>query len=88
MEYPVLPPMNVSEETVNQYIERVLENSHEWKDLEGVQMTMNGIDEGDQIIRANDIYIRSLYLCLGKALASHTEQAKAHAASMREAAHT
>ncbi len=77
--------MDVSEETVNQYIERVLSHSHKWKDDEGFHMTLQEIDVEDKIIRSNYRYVRMLYLRLGKALEPHTEITRAHAATMKEA---
>ncbi len=87
-EYPELSPMEASEETVNQYIERVLASSHKWSNDEGVHKTLMEIDIEDNIVRAHDKYVRMLYLRLGNALQPHTKIAKAHAATMKEAAFT
>jgi hypothetical protein len=46
------------------------------------------IDIEDNIVRAHDKYVRMLYLRLGNALQPHTKIAKAHAATMKEAAFT
>jgi hypothetical protein len=73
---------------LDHYIERGLSSSHKWKDDEGVHKTLMEIDIEDNIIRGNDKYVRMLYLRLGKALEPHTKIAKAHAATMKEAAFT
>jgi hypothetical protein len=88
-EYPEFTPIEASEEIVDQYIERVLESSHKWSNNEGVRKTLMEIDiEDKNIVRAHDKYVRMLYLRLGKALEPHTKIAKAHAATMKEAAFT
>jgi hypothetical protein len=87
-EYPELTPIDVSEEIVDEYIDRVLSSSHKWNNEEGVHKTLMEIDIEDNIIRGNDKYVRMLYLRLGKALEPHTKIAKAHAATMKEAAFT
>jgi hypothetical protein len=84
-EYPKLEPIEVSQSDLEEHIERVLVNSHKWTDTKGVRLTLDEINEADQIIRINDEYIRSLYFRLGKALEPHTAAAKEHAASMKEA---
>ncbi len=84
-EFPKLEPIEVTQSDLEEYIERVLLSSHEWTDTKGVRLTLDEINEADQIIRVNDEYIRSLYFCLGKALEPHTAAAKEHAVSMKEA---
>ncbi len=49
---------------------------------------MDEINETDQIIRINDEFTRSLFFRLGKSLEPHTDMAKQHVASMKEAANT
>jgi hypothetical protein len=80
--------IDVSEEEMDQYIERVLKDSHKWNDTEGVNKTLQEIDLEDKIVRHNDRYLRMIYLRLGKALHLHTGIAKAHAATMKEVAFT
>jgi hypothetical protein len=87
-EHPKLDPMEVSKSDMEEYIERVLANSHKWKDVQGVRLTLDEINETDQIIRVNDDYVRSLYFRLGRALEPHTALAKEHAMFMKEAANT
>ena len=87
-DFPKLEPMEISQSDLEEYIERVLANSHKWTDTKGVRLTLDEINEADRIIRVNDEYIRSLYLRLGKALEPHTATAKEHAASMKEALNT
>ncbi len=80
--------MEVTLSDIEEYIERVLTHSHKWIVTKGVQLTLNEINEADQIIRINDEFVRSLFFRLGKSLEPHTDMAKQHAASMREAANT
>ncbi len=87
-EFPEFSNVDVSEEEMDQYIERVLKDSHKWKDTEEVDRTLQEIDLDDKIVRHNDRYFRMIYLRLGKALHLHTGIAKAHAATMKEAAFT
>ncbi len=87
-EFPELNHVDVSEEEMDQYIERVLKDSHKWKNTEGVNKTLQEIDLEDKIVRGNDRYLRMIYLRLGNALHLHTGIAKAHAATMKEAAFT
>ena len=78
----------ISDDEIDQYLERVLKDSHKWKDTEGVGKTLQEIDIEDKVIRSNDRFLRMVYLRLGQALHLHTEVAKAHAATMKEAAFT
>ena len=87
-EFPEFKAVDVSDEEIDLYIERVLKDSHKWKDTEGVNKTLQDIDLEDKIVRGNDRYLRMVYLRLGKAVHLHAGIAKAHAASMKEAAFT
>jgi hypothetical protein len=87
-EFPKFSHIDVSEEEMDHYIERVLKNSHKWQDTEEVNKTLQAIDLEDQIVRHNDKYLRMVYLRLGKAVHLHAGIAKEHAASMKEAAFT
>ena len=80
--------MEVSISDIEEYIEQVLTHSHKWIDIKSVRLTLDEINEEDQIIRINDEFTRSLFFRLGKSLEPHTDMAKQHAASMREAANT
>ena len=87
-DYPKLSPIEVSEEEMDRHIERVLKDSHRWKDTEEVNKALQAIDLEDEIVRGNDKYLRMVYLRLGQALHLHAGIALEHRASMREAAHT
>jgi hypothetical protein len=87
-EFPEFKVVDVSDEEIDQYIERVLKDSHKWKNTEGVNKTLQEMDLEDKIVRGNDRYLRAIYLRLGNALHVHTGIAKAHAATMKEAAFT
>jgi len=87
-DYPKLSFIDVSEEEMDRHIERVLENSHRWKDTEDVNKAWQAIDLEDEIVRGNDKYLRMVYLRLGQALHLHAGIANEHRASMSEAAHT
>ncbi len=73
---------------MDRYIERVLKDSHKWKDTEEISKTLQEIDLEDKIVRHNDKYLRMIYLRLGKALHLHTGIAKEHAATMKQAVFT
>ncbi len=85
-EFPEFKVVDVSDEEIDLYIERVLKDSHKWKDTEGVNRTLREIDLEDTIVRGNDRYLRMVYLRLGNALHLHASISKAHAATMKEAA--
>jgi hypothetical protein len=87
-EFPEFKALDVSDEEIDQHIERVLKDSHKWKNTEGVNKTLQEIDLEDKILRGNDRYLRAVYLRLGNALHLHAGIAKEHAASMKEAAFT
>ncbi len=87
-EFPEFSHIDVSEEEMDRYIERVLKDTHKWKDTEEIIKTLQEIDLEDKIVRYNDKYLRMVYLRLGKALHFHTGIAKEHAATMKEAAFT
>ncbi len=56
--------MEVSISDMEENIERVLTHSHEWIDTNGVRLTLDEINEKDQIIRINDEFTRSLFFRL------------------------
>ncbi len=85
---PKIVVMEVSRCDIEEYIERVLTHKHKWIDTKGVRLTLDEINETDKIIRINDEFTRSLFFRLGKSLEPHTDMAKQHAASMKEAAST
>ena len=88
-EFPVINAIEeVSDEEMDQYLERILKDSHKWKDTDGVSKTLQEIDINDKVIRTHDRFLLTVYLRLGQALHLHTEVAKAHAATMKEAAFT
>jgi hypothetical protein len=59
-EFPEFNNIDVSEEEMDQYIERVLKDSHKWKDTEGVNKTLQEINLEDKIVRHNDRYLRMI----------------------------
>jgi hypothetical protein len=87
-DHPELTSIDSTEDNLDHYIERVLSSSHKWNNDEGVHKPLMEIDIEDNIIKRNDKYVRMLYLRLGKALEPHSKIAKAHAATMKEAAFT
>jgi hypothetical protein len=88
-EFPVISTIEeVSDEEMDQYLERVLKDSHKWKDTDGVSKTLQEIEIKDKVIRTHDRFLLTIYLRLGQALHLHTGVAKAHAQTMREAAFT
>jgi hypothetical protein len=46
--FPEFTDIAVSEEEMDQYIERVLKDSHKWKGTEGVNKTLQEIDLEDK----------------------------------------
>ena len=88
-EFPEMKTIEeISDDDIDQYLERVLKESHKWKDTDGVSKTLQEIDIEDKVIRSHDRFLLTVYLRLGQALHLHTEVAKAHAATMKEAAFT
>jgi hypothetical protein len=85
-EFPDLTSVDPDIKEIDKYIEDVLAHSHKWKDQKDVKCTMDEIDLKDQMARFNCKYTQNLCLRLGKTRAPHLEVAKAHAASMKEAA--
>jgi hypothetical protein len=53
-EFQEFKVLDVSDEEIDQYIERVLKDSHKWKNTEGVNKTLQEIDLEDKIVRGND----------------------------------
>jgi hypothetical protein len=86
--YPKVVQLDVAEEEIPAYIERMLKDSHKWKDEKDVLASIEEIDEEDKIVRTTDKFVRNLFLRLGQALDPQMEVAKAHAASMEEAANS
>jgi hypothetical protein len=66
--FPEFIDVAVSEEEIDQHIERVLKDSHKWTDTEGVNKTLQEINLEDKIVRGNDRYLRMINLRLGKAV--------------------
>jgi hypothetical protein len=84
--YPKVLHFDVAEEEISAYIDRMLKDSHKWKDEGDVLASTEKIEEEDKIVRTTDKFVRNLFLRLGQALDPQMEVAKAHAASMEEAA--
>jgi hypothetical protein len=86
--YPKVLHFDVAEEEISAYIDRMLKDSHKWKDERDVLASTEQIEEEDKIVRTTDKFVRNLFLRLSQALDPQMEVAKAHAASMEEAANS
>ncbi len=85
-EYPKIVQLDIEDEEIPAYVERFLKDGHKWKEEKDVLASIEEIDEEDKIVRTTDKFVRYLFLFLGQALDPQTEVAKAHAASIEEAA--
>jgi hypothetical protein len=85
-EYPKIVQLDIEDEEIPAYIERLLKDGHKWKEEKDMLAPIEEIDEEDKIVRTTDKFVRHLFLRLGQALDPQMEVAKAHAASMEEAA--
>jgi hypothetical protein len=85
-EYPKVVQIDIEDEEIPAYIERLLKDGHKWKEEKDVLASIEEIDEEDKIVRTTDKFVRHLFLRLGQALDPQMEVAKAHASSMMEAA--
>jgi hypothetical protein len=85
-EYPKIVQLDIEDEEIPAYIERLLKDGHKWKEEKNVLASIEEIDEEDKIVRTTDKFVRTLFLRLGQAIDPQMEVAKAHAATMEEAA--